>query len=46
MASTRPVTALCVCVYVALFACRLAYNHYAIAHTCYAANTQGSDPMR
>ena len=38
----------CVCVYVALFARRLAYNHYAIAHAYNAANThaQGSDPVR
>ena len=35
----------CACAYVALFARRLAYNHYAIAHTCNAANAhaQGSD---
>ena len=35
----------CVCTYVALFARRLAYNHYAIAHTYNAANAhaQGSD---
>ena len=38
----------CACAYVALFACRLAYNHYAIAHAYNAANTQaqGSDPAR
>ena len=38
----------CVCAYVALFACRLAYNHYAIAHTYDAANAHahGSDRMR
>ena len=29
----------CACAYVALFARRLAYNHYAIAHTYNAANT-------
>ena len=29
----------CACAYVALFACRLAYNHYAIAHAFNAANT-------
>ena len=36
----------CACAYVALFARRLAYNHYAIAHAYNAANThaQGSDP--
>ena len=28
----------CTCAYVALFARRLAYNHYAIAHACNAAN--------
>ena len=35
----------CACAYVPLFARRLAYNHYAIAHTCNAANAyaQGSD---
>ena len=38
----------CACAYVALFARRLAYNHYAIAHACNAANAheQGSDPAR
>ena len=38
----------CACAYVALFACRLAYNHYAIAHAYNAANrhAQGSDPAR
>ena len=37
----------CACAYAALFARRLAYNHYAIAHTCNAANAhaQGSDPV-
>ena len=36
----------CVCAYDALFARRLAYNHYAIAYAYNAANThaQGSDP--
>ena len=37
------------CAYgVALFARRPAYNHYAIAHACNAANAhaQGSDPAR
>ena len=36
----------CACAYVALFARRLAYNHYAITHAYNAANThaQGSDP--
>ena len=38
LASTRQVTALCVCV-----SRRLVYNHYAIAHACNAANAQGSD---
>ena len=33
----------CACVYVALFARRLAYNHYAIAHAYNAANAQDSD---
>ena len=35
----------CACAYVALFARRLTYNHYAIAHTCNAANAhaQGTD---
>ena len=39
---------LCACVHVALFARRLAYNHYAIAHAYNAANThaQGSDLAR
>ena len=38
----------CVCAYVALFARRLAYNHYAIAHAYNAANAhaQGSDRAR
>ena len=38
----------CACAYVALFARRLAYNHYAIAQAYNAANThaQGSDPAR
>ena len=38
----------CACACVALFACRLAYNHYAIAHAYNAANThaQGSDRTR
>ena len=38
----------CACAYVALFARRLAYNHYAITHAYNAANThaQGSDPAR
>ena len=38
----------CACAYVALFALRLAYNHYAIAHAYNAANThaQGNDPAR
>ena len=38
----------CVWVYDALFAHRLAYNHYAIAHAYNAANkhAQGSDPAR
>ena len=38
----------CVCAYVTLFARRLAYNHYAIAHAYNAANThaQGSDRSR
>ena len=38
----------CACAYVALFARRLAYNQYAIAHACNAANAhaQGSDPAR
>ena len=37
----------CACVFVALFARRLAYNHYIIAHACNAANahTQGSDQV-
>ena len=35
----------CGCAYVALFARRVVYNHYAIAHSCNAANAhaQGSD---
>ena len=35
----------CACAYVALFARRLAYNHYAIAHAYNAVNAhaQGSD---
>ena len=35
----------CACAYVALFALRFAYNHYAIAYACNAANAhaQGSD---
>ena len=38
----------CACAYVALFACRLAYNYYAIAHAYSAANAhaQGSDRAR
>ena len=38
----------CACAYVALFARRLAYNHYAFAHTYNATNThpQGSDLVR
>ena len=38
----------CACAYVAPFARRLAYNHYAIAHAYNAANAhaQGSDPAR
>ena len=38
----------CACAYVALFARRLAYNHYAIAYAYNAANkhAQGSDPAR
>ena len=38
----------CAYAYVALFARRLAYNHYAIAHTYNAANAhaQGSDRAR
>ena len=38
----------CACAYVALFARRLAYNHYAIAHAYNAANAhaQGSDRPR
>ena len=36
----------CACAYVALFACRLAYNHYAIAHNAANAHAQGSDPAR
>ena len=38
----------CACAYVALFARRLAYNHYAIAHAYNAANAhaQGSDRAR
>ena len=38
----------CACAYVAFFARRLAYNHYAIAHAYNAANThaQDSDPAR
>ena len=38
----------CACVYVAFFARRLAYNHYAIAHAYNAANahTQDSDRAR
>ena len=38
----------CACAYVALFVSRLAYNHYAIAHTYNAANAhaQGSDRAR
>ena len=38
----------CACAYVALFARRLAYNHYTIAYTYNAANThaQGSDRAR
>ena len=38
----------CACAYVALFARRLAYNHYAIAHAYNAANThaQRSEPAR
>ena len=37
----------CACAYVAVFAHRLAFNHYAIAHAYNAANThaQGSDPV-
>ena len=35
----QPVRSLpCACAYVALFARRLAYNHYAIAHAYNAAN--------
>ena len=39
---------LCACAYVALFARRLGYNHYAIAHAYNAANAhaQGSDRAR
>ena len=35
----------CACAYVALFARKLTYNHYTIAHACNAANAyaQGSD---
>ena len=35
----------CACAHVALFARRLEYNHYALAHACIAANAhaQGSD---
>ena len=38
----------CACAYVALFARRLTYNHYAITHTYNAANAhaQGSDWAR
>ena len=38
----------CACAYVALFARRLRYNHYAIAHAYNAANahTQGTDRAR
>ena len=38
----------CACAHVALFARRLTYNHYAIAHAYNAPNThtQGSDPAR
>ena len=38
----------CACAYIALFACRLAYNHYAIAHAYNAVNAhaQGSDRAR
>ena len=38
----------CACAYVALFARRLAYNHYSIAHANNAANAnaQGSDRAR
>ena len=47
LASTRSVTAVCVCV-CCIIARRIAYNHYAIAHAYNAANThaQGSDPAR
>ena len=36
------------CAYFTLFAHRLAYNHYTIAHACSATNAhaQGSDPAR
>ena len=33
----------CACAYVALFARRLAYNHYAIAHAYNAANAHAQD---
>ena len=38
----------CACAFVALFACRLMYNHHAIAHAYNAANAhaQGSDRAR
>ena len=38
----------CVCAYFELFARRLAYNHYTIAHAYHAANAhaQGSDRAR
>ena len=38
----------CACTYVALFACRLVYNHYAITNAYNAANAhaQGSDRAR
>ena len=36
----------CACAYVALFARRLAYNHYAIAHAYNAANAHAQDSDR
>ena len=45
LASARPVTA-CACVYVALFAHRLTFNHYVIAHAYNAANAHAQDGDR
>ena len=36
----------CACAYVALFALRLAYNYYAIAHAYNAANAHSQDSDR